>query len=155
MPSEVFAGISAFKAMMDIAKSIKDMDSAASRNAAVIELQEKIFAAQAVQSELFERVRNLEEQVTQYEAWETEKQRYELYDHGDGKLTYSLKEGVSPPEPPHEICANCYQKNKKSLLQKETWNPGRCRMLVCHSCGSAIYLTGHPSSHHVGYRQRG
>ena len=42
MVAEVFGSIGAFKAMFDIAKALKDMNDAAIRNGAVIELQEQI-----------------------------------------------------------------------------------------------------------------
>ena len=46
MVGEVFAGLSALKTAFDIAKGLKDIDDATRRNAAVIELQEKILLAQ-------------------------------------------------------------------------------------------------------------
>jgi len=42
MVGEVFAGLGAIKTAFDIAKGLKDIDDAARRNAAVIELQQKI-----------------------------------------------------------------------------------------------------------------
>ena len=45
MVGEVFAGIGALKTAFDIAKGLKDIDDATRRNAAVIELQEKILTA--------------------------------------------------------------------------------------------------------------
>jgi hypothetical protein len=56
----IYGGISAFKAAFDIAKGLKDINDAAQRNAAVIELQEKILSAQAAQAALIERVHDLE-----------------------------------------------------------------------------------------------
>lgn len=50
--SEIAGGIGAFKAMMDIAKALKDLNDAALRNAAVIELQGQILTAQMEQSTL-------------------------------------------------------------------------------------------------------
>ena len=44
MVAEVYAGISAFKSMLDIVKSIKDMNDVSARQRAVIELQEKILS---------------------------------------------------------------------------------------------------------------
>ena len=52
MVGEVFAGFSAIKSAFDIAKGLKDINDATRRNAAVIELQEKILAAQQEHSEL-------------------------------------------------------------------------------------------------------
>jgi hypothetical protein len=73
MVAEVYAGLSAFKAMFDIAKGLKDIDNAANRNAAVIELQEKILAAQLAQAELIERIGKLEKEMAGLKSWETEK----------------------------------------------------------------------------------
>jgi hypothetical protein len=63
---------------MDIAKGLKDINDATVRNAAVIELQEKILAAQAEQTALVVRVGELEKEVADLKAWDAEKQRYEL-----------------------------------------------------------------------------
>ncbi len=78
MVAEVFAGLGALKTAFDIAKGLKDIDDATRRNAAVIELQEKILAAQQSQSSLIETARELEKEVVQLKAWEADKQRYEL-----------------------------------------------------------------------------
>src|SRR5215831_2322334 len=56
MVGELIAGLGAFKTMFDIAKGLKDINDAATRNAAVIELQEKILIAQAQQAALVEHV---------------------------------------------------------------------------------------------------
>ena len=60
MVAEVYAGIGAIKAAFDLTKGLKDIHDAAIRNAAVIELQEKILAAQAAQLTLIDRVRELD-----------------------------------------------------------------------------------------------
>jgi uncharacterized protein YlxW (UPF0749 family) len=78
MVAEVFAGLSALKTAFDIAKGLKDIDDAARRNAAVIELQEKILSAQRSQSTLIETVSELEKKIAEMKAWESDKQRYEL-----------------------------------------------------------------------------
>jgi len=117
MVGEVFAGLSALKTAFDIAKGLKDIDDAARRNAAVIELQEKILAAQEAQSALLERVRELEEKVRSLETWETEKQRYELKQFGSA-VAYVLKAEAQGTEPSHQLCANCFARGKKSFLTK-------------------------------------
>ena len=73
MVAEVFAGLGALKTAFDIAKGLKDIDDAARRNAAVIELQERILSAQQSQSALVERVHDLEKEVAGFEQWEAEK----------------------------------------------------------------------------------
>ena len=57
-----------------------------SRNDVIIDLQEKIFTAQQVQSELLNRLNELEKSLASFEAWEAETQRYQLKDFGGNTL---------------------------------------------------------------------
>ncbi len=140
MVAEVFAGLSAIKTAFDLAKGLKDIDDAARRNAAVIELQEKILAAREAQSTLLERISELEKKVASFEAWEREKQRYELQDIWRGSLAYVIKESVRGPEPSHNICANCYQRGHKRILQLRVRGIGK--ELFCSECNTAIFVGG-------------
>jgi hypothetical protein len=142
MAGGVFAGLSIFKSMYDTAKALKDMNDANIRNGAVIELQEKILSAQADQTELAETVGALKARVAELEAWDADKKRYKLTDLGSGMTAYSLKAGRENGEPPHHLCAACYNEGHKSIMQTETRSPGRCKVLVCHRCGSDLYLSG-------------
>jgi len=63
MVGEIYAGIGAVKAAFEIAKGLKDINDATIRNAAIIELQEKILRAQEEQSALVDRTRELEQQL--------------------------------------------------------------------------------------------
>jgi hypothetical protein len=137
MVAEVFAGISAIKSAFDIAKGLKDIDDAARRNAAIIELQEKILTAQQAQSELIEKIRELEHKVAVFENWETEKQRYALTDFGGGTFALVLKPDKANGEPVHRLCPTCYEKGQKSILQFEFVSSlsGREKW-KCHACNS-------------------
>jgi len=88
--------------------------------AQIITAQSNALAAQADQFALLERVRELEKQITDLEDWGADKQRYELKQVISGSIVYSLKPGMDVSEPPHWICATCYQSRKKSILQKST-----------------------------------
>jgi hypothetical protein len=155
MVGEVFAGLSALKTAFDIAKGLKDLDDATRRNAAVIELQEKILTAQSAQAELVETISELKSRVAELEAWDAEKQRYKLTEIGYGMTAYTLKEGMEEGEPSHRLCATCYSDGHKSIMQTETRSPGRCEVLVCHRCGSDLYLSGmRQPEHNAMKRQR-
>ena len=155
MVAELVTGLGLFKAMFDAAKGLKDINDAAVRNTAVIELQEKILAAQAQQMALVESVGELEKEVARFKTWDAEKERYELTQVGDhSTLVYTLKEGVKSSEHPHQLCANCFTDGKKSILQEEVLAVGRARVLVCHRCGSEIYTRGMRSQMHPDGRQR-
>ena len=140
---EVVTGLSAIKSAFDIAKGLKDIDDATRRNAAVIELQEKLLTAQSTQSNLAERIRELEEKVVSLETWNTEKQRYQLNTLPTGSFAYALKPEAQGSEPPHYICAACYQRGKVSILQKKPGNISasylsKPPMYVCPECKAEI-----------------
>lgn len=134
---EVFAGIGAFKAMMEMARALKDMDNAVSRAEVVISLQEKILAGQTAYSDLLQRKDDLEKEVVRMKNWEAEKARYELVALHDGALAYAVKEAMRGAEPAHYICPTCYQQDKKSILQGTTWHLGE-HSLHCHVCEAKI-----------------
>jgi hypothetical protein len=139
MVAEVYAGLSAFKAMFDMAKGLKDINDAAIRNGAVIELQEQILAAQEQQSTLIDRIHTLEEEVAHLKAWDGEKKRYELKDvYSGGAIVYSLKPEERDGEPPHWLCTNCYQQHQKSILQRAE-HSGATWAFRCPRCHSAVH----------------
>jgi hypothetical protein len=118
-------GISILKSAFDLAKGLKDLSSTASRNAAIIELQEKILAAQTQQSALADYIRSLEADVAAFEKWDTEKQRYQLKEFGLGAFAYTLKADAQSSEPVHQICPTCYEDRRKSILQIVPGNNAR------------------------------
>jgi hypothetical protein len=137
MVAEVFAGLGAFKAMYDTAKALKDINDAAVRNSVVIELQEKILSAREAQAALLDRVRDLEKEMASFEAWETEKKRYELKDLGWGALAYMLKPDTRGAEPPHWACTNCYGNRRISIVQY-TIKKGEGMRYCCPACSAII-----------------
>ncbi len=138
MVGELVTSLGLFKSMMDTAKGLKDISDAAVRNTVAVELQEKILAAQEAQSTLVERVRDLETEVARFETWNAEKQRYQLTDFGGGTFAYSLKEEMAEGEPPHRLCANCFQKDHKSILQGRGQDAFRRDMYDCPACGESF-----------------
>ena len=138
MVGEVFAGFSAAKAAFDIAKGLKDLDDRTHRNAAVIELQEQILAAQAEQAAAIERIRDLEKQVADFETWDAEKKRYELKNVGYACFAYMLKPEARGSEPPHFVCANCYNQRRISIIQRGFPQPGGRAGFFCPPCKTEI-----------------
>ncbi len=135
------AGVmSALKGAQDIAKATLGLRDAALVREKVIELQGAILAAQSgafeahtAQTALLERVRELEKQVADLEAWKAEKQRYELKEVAPGAFAYALKADEQGAEPAHRICAGCYEHRRKSILQRTT-----SIHLKCFDCGALI-----------------
>jgi len=139
MVAEVFAGLSAFKSMLDTAKALKDMNDAAIRNGAAIELTEKILAAQAAQTALLDEIRELKEKIATFETWDTEKKRYELKSLGYGAFAQMLKPDARGTAPPHWVCTNCYGQRRISPIQwgKPLKGSGR-NGYFCPACSNEI-----------------
>ncbi len=137
MVGEVFAGLGAIKTAFDIAKGLKDIDDVTRRNAAVIELQEKILVAQETQSTLITRVSELEQEVVCLKNWEADKKRYQLADIGRGVVALALKPTMNDGEPMHYLCADCAAKGQKSYLQPHIRGP-HYDQYKCNSCGFEI-----------------
>jgi hypothetical protein len=151
MVAEVFASLGALKTAFDIAKGLKDIDDAARRNAAVIELQEKILSAQQSQSSLIETVSNLEKEVSRLKAWDADKQRYELKALAMGVVAYALKPSMSNGEPDHYLCANCFAAGKKSYLQQHIRGQ-YYDQFKCRGCGDDLGVNkGTPPSRPADY----
>ena len=138
MVSELYAGLTSLKVAFDLAKGLKDIDDATRRKAAVIELQEKILSAQSTQATLVETIGELKKRVAELEAWEADKQRYELKSIAPGVFAYRLKESMANGEPIHDLCAACFKHGKPSLLQR--FDMGMNKLMNCSECNAQIKI---------------
>jgi hypothetical protein len=145
----ISGAMTALKAVGESAKAMIAIHDASVLHTKVIELNTQIMTAQTSalaalsdQFALLERVGELEKQVAGFEAWETEKQRYELKDLDSGPLAYVLKPDAGGGEAAHWLCATCYQQRKKSILQPFVALaplPGRHgRIWSCPTCSTKI-----------------
>src|SRR5437868_5960993 len=89
---------SSLKAVSEITKAMIGIRDGAMLQAKAIELNEIILSAQQsaldaniAQSELTQRVRDLEAKITKLESWDTEKRRYELAEIGAGGFAHVVK----------------------------------------------------------------
>jgi hypothetical protein len=93
--------LNALKAAKDIAETMIGLRDSAAFQGKLIEFQSKIidannaaFAAQEERSALLERIYELEKQVADFEAWEREKEKYELKELNAGAPAYLPKPGM-------------------------------------------------------------
>ena len=115
----------------------------------ILSAQSSALAAQSHQFTLLERVRTLEKQVANFEAWDAEKQKYELKQVYTGAFAYVLKPEARGSEPPHWLCTACYQNNKKSVLQAHRRDlTKRNEIYKCPDCNSTIrvHYNVHPGN---------
>lgn len=140
MAAEFMTGLSIFQTLLNMTKGLKDINDAAIRNAAVVELTEKILAAQAAQMTLVARVNELEAELAKREEWKAQKQRYQLTDYGGGTFAYALKPEAAEGEPPHRACPACFQNAQISVLQFKDKNYARQDEYVCPACKTEFAL---------------
>lgn len=118
------SALTSLNAAKDIAQAMIGLRDTAAFQTKLIEFQRKLIeannaalAAQEERSVLLARIATLEQQVARLETWHTEKQNYELKEVASGAFAYVLKQSARGSEPEHWLCAQCYQNNKKSILQ--------------------------------------
>jgi hypothetical protein len=102
-------------------KAIKDVEAKQAISAIlddVIDLQSKLFSAQAQYEALAEAKRDVEEKLVAYKKWDSEAARYDLKEIVSGIFVYVLKDDHAAGDPVHWLCPNCFQEGKKSILQK-------------------------------------
>ena len=145
----ISSGLGSLKAAYDLAKGMNAANTQATVNDVKIPLQQHILNAQdalaAVKQEQLESaeyIRKLEQKIVEFENWEAEKQRYELADPGQGTVAYRPKAGMENGEPPHWLCAQCFQQGKKAFLQPELRFPGRNSYLCCATCKAEMITEG-------------
>ena len=140
----IATALTSLKSAGDIAKAMIGMrDDAAFKakmiefQAAIIEAQNSAIAANEERATLVERIRELEKQVADLEAWEREKQRYELVSLAPNVVAYAVKDALRGAEPPHYICANCLTGGKKSFLQQYVRGSAMDKYR-CNGCGEDL-----------------
>ncbi len=123
---DVTAALSTITALGELTKLIVSgkidaevKSKAAELNNSILSLQGTMFSLQSQNQELLQAKHNLENKLVDISNWNKEASRYQLYELCPGVLVYALKENESSTEPAHYICPNCYEENRKSILQSE------------------------------------
>jgi len=141
-PGSAIGALGAVKTAFDLTKAFVDVRDTTKVQAIRFELMGLLLEAQEAQAALVAEKRDLEERVRELEAWDGEKKRYELKDMGQGCFAYALKEDAAGAEPPHALCAGCYNQGRKSILVPFHISIGRGDALQCHACGSEMVFRG-------------
>jgi hypothetical protein len=155
----IAAALTSFNALKNIAQTMIGLhDSQALQakiiefNSALIDAQTKIFTVNEERTALIEHISALEKEVTELKAWDREKQRYELIALAPNVVAYAVKEAMRGTEPPHHICANCYNNRKKSHLQQLVSGAFHDRFR-CNTCGEQLDINkGIPPVHNARRR---
>ena len=101
----------------------------------ILDIQKELFAAQQREIDLTDEKRGLEDKLRLMNDWNEEKKRYELKLVGDIAIVCTLRPQFQEGDPPHWLCANCFQDGKKSHLEagieslhfsQRRWSCPRC-----------------------------
>jgi hypothetical protein len=104
--------------LIEVRDLVKFGDALGKLQAQILSAQQGALAAYAREATLLEEIGVLKKRVTELEAWDAEKKRYELVALAPNVMAYSIKAEMRGAEPPHYICANCYQVGRKSFLNQ-------------------------------------
>ena len=154
MITEIGAAMSGLQATKDIVKGMTIIRDAAALNtvkvhlqSSILDAQEQLFAALEKQAAMSARVVELEQEVMRLKDWSAERETYQLAQVYTGAYVYMRKAGMEAGQPPHWLCAPCYDNRKKSILQRLDAAGARppTREWQCPSCKATIS---------VGYRTK-
>ena len=108
------------KVAYDIAKGINALKTSVERDEAVAKILEVLLSVQhdalsmqKEQSLLLTEKDNLIKKISEFEKWSEIESQYELKELTAGVPVYSYKTTDKETQPPHLLCANCFNKKQK------------------------------------------
>jgi regulator of replication initiation timing len=119
MIAEITSALQSAKVMNDLVQANRSFRNFNELSAAVYEINVKLMAAMTVAATLMEENATLKKENEQLKNWDAEKEHYTLVKVKTGFLAYALKPEVETREPRHYLCANCFTKGEKGILQFE------------------------------------
>lgn len=143
------------QAMIGLRDSQAFQEKAIEFQSKILDAQSSLLAANEERAALIAEISELKEEMARLETWNTEKQRYELQQVDPGAFAYVLKPNAGVSEPPHWLCASCYQRNKKSLLQAHGRDTTESfEIYKCPDCSAAIRVHYNVGPHSPGLGAR-
>jgi formate dehydrogenase maturation protein FdhE len=138
----------AIQKLIEVRDLAKFGDTLRKMHSEVMAATQGVLAAYAREMTHLDQIRDLEEEVRNFDTWNTEKDRYELKQlaHHGPSFAYALKSNAKPAEKFHCICASCYQRRIKSVLQFDRRAGVRSseQILKCPVCGSEAHSDSWP-----------
>src|ERR1035438_8472472 len=117
--NELFGFITAVGHATNVAKTFFQAHTEVERDAvrlefhsAILDIEAKISDVQTRYQILLESNESLKNQLADYDKWEQEKSRYSLKRVGSGGFVYTLNPAQKTHDPPHWLCANCYNQRQ-------------------------------------------
>ena len=107
--------------------------------ASLSDIQQRLITAENRESELLSQCRALEEQIAHAKDWQAETTRYVLLSV-DGGVVRQQKADHASGDPPHWLCANCFEEQQKSYLQKDPKIVDSWHIWKCPRCSTAVMV---------------
>jgi regulator of replication initiation timing len=138
------------KAIFETRDSIVGQEQQNALLAQIATIQNNYLSLFQKNTSLQEEIANLKKEISQFETWNTQKNRYKLYSPWDSAVVYAITEAASNGEPPHWICTQCYENHKRSFLHPRHGKTGH-EEFFCQ-CG-AIVPSRHRGYHKIEYHR--
>lgn len=122
-------------------KAVKDVETKQAISAIlddVLDMQSKLFAAQAQYEALTEVKRELEQKLVEHEQWDAQSTHYEFTKLAEGMFVYALKPDQAAGQHVHWLCPHCFEDHKKSYLMRTSVDKINYQ---CNTCGFDIQPT--------------
>jgi len=146
MIAEITGAIQSVKVLNELVKAARELKNFNELVAAVSEVNTKLMEAQSAallaqerQSSFATRISELEKEIRELKNWDSEAKRYQLKEVAPGFFAYVLKPGMESGEPPHMLCANCFSKSQKTILQLAHGDKADGRY-ACYNCKVEKYI---------------
>lgn len=107
------------------------------------DLAQKLLNAQVAQSEIMNRLLELEAALKEADRREAEAQRYTLVSLPEGVFVMALKEADPKGEPLHYLCQQCFEAGKKHILQPSF---GISNHVECPTCKIRLRTRSAPAA---------
>ena len=103
----------------------------------ILSLQETVLSVQSKNHELLEENNALKQKLMNMKNWKAEARKYKLTEIASGVFAYAINQDKQGTEPKHWLCANCYENQQKSILQKgkltydgQIYSCGHCKLEI-------------------------
>ena len=143
-PTTFLTAATALKTLVETVRTLKPTSSESQLEAIRVELLAQVGNARQGVLDLQETVAKeraekaeLEAEIARLRSFEAYRERYKLEALGDDALVYVQKDSSDSTDPPHSLCAACFNKDIPSILQFERFL-GRYIILLCSTCDSRV-----------------
>jgi hypothetical protein len=147
--NEISTALASVKVASDIVKGILSLNKDVAVNeravellSSILSLQKDLLSLQSDYGDLLKSKSDLEEELKKFNTWSKTESQYKLEEVSSGTFVHSPKNLNESKEPMHWLCTNCWEDQKKSILQI-TWQGESSAKYTCPRCKNEIDVESH------------